>query len=257
MHERRHPPTSSRARSIAVNTTPQRLRDTYGGRDPRDFPAYSCVEVAHFAQVPPATLRSWVLGRRYEASGDDKWFDRLFTPAEAKPLRLSFLNLVEAYVLAAIRREYGVKMPRVRQALEFLERELRVTRPLASQSFQTNGIDLFVEHAGFLITASRGGQLASSELLRARLQRIEFDHAGLASRLYPLARTTLDAAQPRLVVIAPLIAYGRPSIAGRGVPTAVVAQRFYAGEDPESLARDYACTPEQIIEAIRCERLAA
>ena len=50
---------------------------------------------------------------------------------------------------------------------------------------------------------------------------------------------------------------GQQWSAGRGVPTAVVAQRFYAGEDLESLARDHACSTEQGVEAIRCERLAA
>ena len=236
----------------------QRGRDrSYGGRDPRELPAYSCAEAAHLAHVPAATLRSWVLGRPYKAAGADKWFGRLFTPAQLEPLRLSFLNLVEAYVLAAIRREYGVKMPRVRKALAFVERELSVERPLATQRFQTDGIDLFIEHAGFLIAASRSGQHASPELLRERLRRIEFDRSGLAARLYPLARATEDAGQPRLIVIDPRIAYGRPSIAGRGVPTAVVAQRFYAGEDLDSLARDYDCSREQISEAIRCERIAA
>ena len=240
-----------------MKTPRPRLSKSYGGKDPRDFPAYSLAEVAHYAQVPAATLRSWVLGRPYTASGKDRWFRRLFNPAQTEPIHLSFLNLIEAYVLGAMRREYGVKMPRVRTALSFVEKELGVDRPLATQKFQTDGIDLFVEHAGFLITASRGGQIASPELLKARLQRIEFDRAGIASRLYPLARTTPDASQPRLVVIDPLIAYGRPSIAGRGVATAVVAERFYAGEDPESLARDYGCSPAQIIEAIRCERVAA
>lgn len=239
-----------------ITPTP-RPRKAHAGRDPREEPAYSVSEVARYAQVPTATLRSWAAGRLYPAAGKERWFSRLFSPAQVEPLQLSFLNLIEAHVLGAMRREYAIKMPRVRNALSFVERELGVERPLATQKFRTDGIDLFVEHVGLLITASRAGQLASPELLRARLQRIEFDGAGLAARLYPLAWTAADASEPRLIVIDPLIAYGRPSIAGRGVPTAVVAERFFAGEEPESLASDYGCSLAEINEAIRCERLAA
>lgn len=233
------------------------LRASYGGRDPREFPAYSVREIARYLHLPDATLRSWVAGRPYSASGEERWFEALIPPAQADPLRLSFLNLAEAFVLSAIRRQHGVSMPRVREALAFVEKKLRVRRPLATQKFQTDGVDLFVDHAGLLISASRGGQLAIPALMRERLKRIEFDGTGLAAKLYPLSRTGTDVEQPRHIIIDPLLAYGRPAIAGRGVPTAIVAERFFAGEDAASLATDYGCTREQIDEAIRCERAAA
>ncbi|MEZ5402184.1 MAG: hypothetical protein R2729_21095 [Bryobacteraceae bacterium] len=58
---------------------------------------------------------------------------------------LSFVNLVEAHVLAAIRRRYDVKLPQVRRALDYVRREFQVERPLIDVAFQTDRLDLFVE----------------------------------------------------------------------------------------------------------------
>jgi len=54
-------------------------------------------------------------------------------------------------------------------------------------------------------------------------------------------------------VIDPRVAFGRPVIAGSGIPTAEVAERFNAGESINDLARDYERAPADIEEAIRCE----
>jgi uncharacterized protein (DUF433 family) len=42
-------------------------------------------------------------------------------------------------------------------------------------------------------------------------------------------------------------------IAGTGIPTAVVAERFQAGETIEEIAKDYRRSISEIQEAIRCE----
>ena len=39
--------------------------DLYGGQDPRELPAYSIPEAAHYLRLPVATLRTWVRGRYY------------------------------------------------------------------------------------------------------------------------------------------------------------------------------------------------
>lgn len=40
---------------------------------------------------------------------------------------------------------------------------------------------------------------------------------------------------------------------GSGIPTAVIAERYKAGESIQDLAADYGRAPEEIEEAIRCE----
>jgi uncharacterized protein (DUF433 family) len=76
--------------------------------------------------------------------------------------------------------------------------------------------------------------------------------------LFPFTRfgaTGVD--QPRTVMIDPRIAFGRPVLSGTGIPTAVLADRYKAGESMGELASDYDCARELIEEAIRCELAAA
>jgi uncharacterized protein (DUF433 family) len=89
-------------------------------------------------------------------------------------------------------------------------------------------------------------------------RRVEHDQQGLAARLFPFTRPGgLVADQPRTVVIDSRVAFGRPVLVGTGVPTAVLADRYKAGESMQELAEDYDCARELIQEAIRCELASA
>src|SRR5712671_5326693 len=133
--------------------------------DPRLLPAYSVAEAAHCLRMPEGTLRSWVSGRLYPVAGQSKRSRPLIHLDDPKRQYLSFINLVEAHVLAAIRRRHGVKLPKVRNALNYVRRHFRIERPLIDQAFQTNGLDLFVERYGELINASREGQRVMKEII--------------------------------------------------------------------------------------------
>jgi uncharacterized protein (DUF433 family) len=220
--------------------------------DVRELPAYGIAEAAHYLLLPRATLRSWVAGMSYGAGADKKLFRPLIEAAAETPVALSFINLIEAHVLGAIRRKHRVDMPKVRRAIDFLKNEFGSKHPLADHKFETNGVDLFVEHLGEFISASEGGQIAVRDLLKAHLRRIERDDKGFPLRLYPFTR--MDATeQPRNIVIDPFISFGKAVITGTGVSTNIVAERFKAGESADELAQDYGCAREKIEEAIRCE----
>jgi uncharacterized protein (DUF433 family) len=140
----------------------------------------------------------------------------------------------------------------VRTALDFLEAQLNVTHPLAHEEFRTDGISLFIERYGTLINASAQGQTQLKAVLTQHLDRIEPDDSGLAIKLYPFTRSD-EAHNPRIVVIAPRIAFGRLVIDGTGIPTSIIAERYKAGDSLQDLAEDYDCDLSQIEEAIRCE----
>ena len=129
---------------------------------------------------------------------------------------------------------------------------------------ETDGTSIFVHKLGSLINASQHGQLAMKALLQAHLKRIDRDRQGTAVRLFPFTRArasteSRDAVlgQPRIIAIDPLIAFGRPVIAGSRVPTFEIFERFTVGEAPDELAADFGRTVDEIIEAIRCESTAA
>jgi uncharacterized protein (DUF433 family) len=218
----------------------------------RRTPAYPFIEAAHYLNMPPSTLRSWCIGQDYKVNGETRRFQPLIELDGEKKEGLSFLNLVEAHVLAAIRRKHDVPLPKVREALAFIRARMNTGRPLLERSFQTDGVNLFVEELSTLVNVTQEGQLEMKELLLAHLHRIERDHAGLPIRLFPFTRTgSRERETP--VQIDPTIAFGRPSLKGRAVPTAVLADRFKAGDPMTGLAADFGVIVEVIEDAIRCE----
>jgi len=225
--------------------------------DPRLVPAYSVVEAAHHLRMPQQTLRSWVVGRLYPVAGQSKRSRPLIHLDDPKKQYLSFINLVEAHVLAAIRRRHDVKLPKVRNALDYVRRQFRVERPLINQTFQTDGLDLFVERYGELINASREGQRVMKEIIGVYLKRIEWDAKGLPIKLYPFTRDTQSeaapASDPRVIVMNPTISFGRPVIAGTGIPVSSIYERYKAGDSVAELAQDFRLEISAIEEAIRCE----
>jgi uncharacterized protein (DUF433 family) len=221
-------------------------------RDPREAPAYTVAEAARYLGMPEATLRSWVVGRRYPAGGSIRSFPPVVRIADPRRRLLSFLDLVEVHVLSALRRQHAVKLSHVRKAISWLRRHHPSTHPLADHAMETDGRDLFVQRYGSLINISQDGQVALRALLDAHLRRIERDASGVPIRLYPFTRLR-ESDEPRSVLIDPRISYGRPVIAGTGIPTAIVAERYKAGESIEDLAEDYGRSAEEIQEAVRCE----
>jgi uncharacterized protein (DUF433 family) len=214
----------------------------------RHTPAYPFSEAAHYLNLPVSTLRAWCLGQ-----GGPQGFRPVIRLDGQPGEGLSFLNLIEAHVLAALRRVHGVRLARVRSALDYVARQLGVARPLADVQFQTDGVDLFVEQLDRLLNVSKEGQLEMASLLRAHLQRIERDPGKVPIKLYPFTTSRAAADAPAPIVIDPRIAFGRPVLRGKGVPTAVLADRFKAGDSLKELAGDYEAAPEDIEEAIRCE----
>ena len=232
-------------------------RTQTSSEDPRLAPAYTVAEAAHYLRMPEPTLRSWVKGRDYPVAGGSRRSTGLIRLDDPRKRYLSFFNLVEAHVLAAIRRKHGVHLSNVRRALQYVRSECGIERPLIHQDFQTDGMDLFVEHYGDLINASRDGQRAMKEILGAYLKRIERDAQGLPIKLYPFVREsaaeTAPTADPRVVVINPAVSFGRPVIKGTGIPVASIYERYKAGDSIAELAEGFRLKTSEIEEAIRCE----
>ncbi len=223
------------------------------GNDIRALPAYSISEVAHYLGVPAPTIRYWSVGGRGHGP-------LIEPPAGGAPTLLSFFNLTELHVLSAVRRKHGVKMSKIRRAIQYLKSHACGARderhPLISREMVTDGLHLFIEEYGKLINISQQGQMAMRDVIEGALRRIRRDAAGLPVKLYPFTRNTMEDA-PEMVVIDPALSAGRPVIAGTGITTQIIAERYMAGESIDDLAKDYERPHEEIEEAIRCEFPAA
>jgi len=220
------------------------MRPIYSDASPAEIPAYTIPEAARWLGVATSTIRAWLLGQGQ--------FQSVVEIADRGTRTLSFRNLVELHVLAAIRRKHKVSLQRVRRAVEFMEQSLGVAHPLSSARMLTDGRDLLVEACGNYWNVSMSGQGEIRQILQAYLERIEHDADGVPARLYPFTRKDVMH-DPRSVVIDPQVEFGRPCLAATGIPTVEVAERYKAGESIDSIAADFGRGREQIEEAIRYE----
>ena len=129
---------------------------------------------------------------------------------------------------------------------------------MLDEDFRTNGLDLFLSYDEHLVNVSGGGQLALRDEFERALDRIERGAGGAPVRLFPYTRKVAHTTGlPSVVAIDPKIAFGRPIVAGAGVRTDVINDRFGAGDSPAEMAEDYGVSEENILEALRYERIAA
>src|SRR6266851_937884 len=211
-----------------------------------DEPIYTAADVSRIVRVPYQTVRYWAFGR-YSVSP-------LFEVPQTTPPAVSFANMLECHVLNAMRSKYELNVRNVRSALDSLASKFhdpRRGRPLLTEDFRTNGIDLFINQGAINISA--GGQGTLLPLLNVYLERIQWSVAELGPRkFYPFVYE-VSPREPRIISLTPTIAAGRPVIDGTGVSTAVIASRFFARDSVENLAQEYELSERQIEEAIRWE----
>jgi hypothetical protein len=76
--------------------------DIYGGRDPREIPAYRVTDAASYLGIPVTTLRAWGRGMNYrQKDGTKGYFRPVFSLPDPERSLLSYFNLVEAFVLSS------------------------------------------------------------------------------------------------------------------------------------------------------------
>src|SRR5260370_13000713 len=105
-----------------------------------ETPIYGLVDGAHYLRIPYQTLRYWTLGRHSIAP--------IVQLACIDPPRMSFMNLLECHMLSSMRKNYNLRLPKVRKALRTLAEMYPSPHPLIAQELETDSIDVFLrEHA--------------------------------------------------------------------------------------------------------------
>jgi uncharacterized protein (DUF433 family) len=227
----------------------------YRSVDLNEVPRYSVGEAARYLRMPESTLANWVAGRTYPAAGEEKFWPALVGRPEEGDSRLSFSNLIEIFVLGALRKQYRVKIPVIRNAMDYAENKLGVKRVLLSKELRaTRDGNIFLQYLDSLIDVGRGGQRALPGILEAYLERIDWAETGAPLQVFPFTRPDYLNA-PKLITINPSLAFGRPVIKRRAISTSAIAERFKAGESIRSIAEDYDLEASEVEDAIRYEAL--
>jgi len=215
--------------------------------DIRYQPLYGVSEAARYVHANNNVLRSWLMGTPSRRNSS------ILEPATRKDVdKLSFVNLVEAHMLVALRTTHKVSMPRIRSATEWLKKETGNRHPLAECLIETDGMDIFVDHLGQLINASERGQVFIRGVMERFLHRIERDENGIPMSFYPFTRG-VAAECPKDIIMTPEVAFGRPVVAGTRISTQMLIERFLAGDSVKTLADDYELKLTLVEEAVRCE----
>lgn len=240
---------------ILIATPTPRDLELYGGIDPREAPLYTFPEAAKATGIPATTLRSWVVGQRYRTK--ESW--SRFVPVLQRPAledsRLSFLNLIEAHVLRALRQQHEVPLDKIREAISTAETDLGIERLLIHPDLRTGAGELFLDRYYDLVELSRSQQLAIRVVLDRFLQRIEYGPDGLPAEFYPFRRVP-DGDGTRVISLSPYLAFGRPVVQRRGISTRIIADRLDAGESRTDLIEDYDLLEAELEEAILYEAAA-
>lgn len=220
--------------------------------NPWEVPNYTIEESSRYLHVPETVLRYWTVGESGAAP--------LTTVYCWRPLLLSFKNLVELYVLESLRHIHDISIRSIRHDVEELRREKPSKYPLADYQLATRGRRIYLEGEGNeLVNLSAGGQHAFKEILNPFLKRVDRDTKGIAERLFPFTQAKHQESPltaPRVVVIDPTVAFGKPVLVKSRISTAFLLSRKLGGATIPRLAADYGRTEEEIAEAIHLEQAA-
>jgi uncharacterized protein (DUF433 family) len=213
--------------------------------DVASFPNYPAHDAARYTRLPYSTVLYWTRGRTGHP------------PVIRVKKLLSFLNLVEIHMLGVFRRYHGVPLQKLRKVITNLARRFPgEIHPLATRKYWTDGSSVFTEQFDELVSLSEPGQLALRQVVECYARRVQWE-GSTPRRLFPFTtRPELETLEdpPRSVVIDPAVAFGRPVIAGTRIKTAVLFERFEAGESVPDLAKDFDLEQRQVEDAIRCEQ---
>ena len=236
-----------------MNAAERTTDGIYGGVDPRDLPRYSYSEAARATGVPATTIGAWVRGQDYTLKHGGKAF---FRPVIERPGegRLSFYNLIEVHVLRSLRTKHAVQLHHVREAAEIAEAKFNLPKLLLSEQLRFGAGDLFLEQYGRIVQLSRAEQMVLQSLLYTHLARIEFGAGGLPRDFSPLERITLTGR--KLLLVSPVISFGRPIVRRVGVTTMAIAERINLGETADDVRNDYGLEPDELREALAYESAA-
>jgi uncharacterized protein (DUF433 family) len=154
--------------------------------------------------------------------------------------------------LKAMRRVHGLPHQKIRRALEELSLIRKSAHPSLDESFETDGISLFVRDDHAVINLSQRSQREFREFIALYLRRIDRDDAGRVTRLYPFVVSDIES-EPKSISISPTVVFGQPVLAGTGISTSVIVGRFNARDSIADLADEYQIDAAILEDAIRWE----
>lgn len=162
---------------------------------------------------------------------------------------ISFLDLVEVRVVSAMRLG-GISMQAIRFAIKLAQEKFQIERPLASQSFRTDGQTILmdaVEQDGEYVSLSAKfpGQKVFRAIVQQSLNDLEYEH-DLVARWRPT--------KFKDIVIDPKRVFGDPLLDEYGISTNTLFREFEEFGDISYLSEIYEIPKQAVKQAILFEQ---
>lgn len=189
-----------------------------------DEPIYTSAEVGRLVGLSAVRVRRWFKGYEYKFESERRRMRPVIHRKGTVGTNFaSFLDLVD--LLSAKQfLDHGLSLQKVRKALDEATEILHADH-FARRSFFSDGKNIYLqvkEQGNAILQLLSGGQWTIPGVIKGLAHQINFDSpTGLARRWYPLG--------PKgLIMLDPLISFGRPTIVGKGIATANVHDFFVA-----------------------------
>ena len=224
-----------------------------------DLALYTVAEAARVVDVPYSTLASWAKGYVRRPAGRRPVIGAPIVTAVAAERpgepTIPFVGLVEALVLAAVRRS-GVPMQRIRPALDALQSEIGVEHALASRKLYTDGAELLYDYGESRRGTTEGdraldlvvvcsGQRVFVEIIQSYLHRITYGDDGYATVI------SVPAYELAEVVADPRRSFGAPIFERGGARVGDVLDRFWSGDSLQEAAAEFGVPVDELEDVVR------
>jgi uncharacterized protein (DUF433 family) len=195
-------------------------------------PAYSIAEASRLVGIPRWSVSRYLRGYEYkyhtlEEEREGKQPPVVYQSRESFTYA-SFLDLVDLlFVKEFLKR--GFSLQYLRRALDEAKTYLG-TPHFARNEFYTSESDIILKlpKDGYMIALMKHGQIAIPEIVKQLSVKLDFEDItefGWARRWYPKGKKSL-------IVIDPLVSFGRPTLIGRSVTTHNIYD-LYLGENKQ------------------------
>lgn len=196
-----------------------------------DIAIYPAAEAGRLTGLSATRVRRWLQGYEYRYApphGEESVRQQRPVVRRRGTVGTTYASFLDLIDLLFVKQflDHGTSLQKVRKALDEAT-EVLGTDHFARETFFTDGSKIYLQmkaSGDAILELLSGGQWVIASIIQQLAERIEFHKpTGLARRWYPMGRDGL-------VVLDPLVSFGRPTIVGRGIATAIVYD-FYLGEN--------------------------
>lgn len=191
---------------------------------------YTPREAARLVGTTPQQVLRWTRG----SGPNEPLWNAHYQFLDDDVTDISFLDLIEVRVVTALRRA-NISLQAIRFAIDFAKDKYGINRPLASQSFKTDGTEILMEAmegGNDLVSLAkrRPGQKVFREIISQSLNDLEYEDE-TAARWRPRGYS--------VVVIDPKRSFGEPILDDFGLSTGTIHKEFQQFKDFRYLSSIY------------------